>query len=521
MAFHNYGWYRWRGKDIVNVGTAHANLAYERGDAQAGLGKLDTLITHAKSTGRGIGFRLRGIPWFPGTVPPSSVIHLYAKGSFEGGTLYLPRYELNDWWLHYEKVLTQAKAKIDASGVPLVFFDIDGLGHGGEAHFFNVTRPDGYVMPTESHRLRMIQLTVRAFGGARCVVPTDNAQMVRDAFAQHPDLGWRRDSLGRAHFKDGAVKKGIWTTLIERSKNPRAITVAEWFGEDPPVDVAMGFAQIKESGIKLVGNGNFGVNADNNSTYLTNNSANFKAISSYLLGLRDGSTATDPTPNPTEPLPTEPKEPEPTPEPAPPPPTQIGGAGSLLRRTLNKLETASTPIAALPAPIRFLWQNERNPRRIWAGVGADLYRSSDGGLTFSKQGTTPNAQPINWIVEAFNQEGTLDVLAGDTAYVTFDGGATLTPALTGPNGSTARNLASGFERHWIGFTGVTAPASPLRSYEGHVAAFPDVTPPVTDIRALTMLVEAPTLYAIDAQGRIWSISAEDGGTCTHVATMPE
>ncbi len=336
MTFSMHGWYRWRGKDIVSVGTAHANLAYDRSDVQGGLGALDKLITYCTNNSRALGFRLRAIPWFTGTVPASSVLHLYVKGSFEGGDLYLPRYELDAWWEHYESVLQQAKTKIVNAGVELAFFDIDGLGHGGEAHFYNVTRPSGYVMPTRAHRKRMIDLTARMFGAPKLVVPTDNAEQVFDAFALHPDLGWRRDSLGRAHFKDGAVKKGVWETLKARARNPKAMVVAEWFGEDPPVNVALGLDQIKEAGVKLVGNGNFGVNADNNSTYLTNNAARFKAISDYLLAQRGIS-----------PTPTDPTEPPP---PAPPPPAPADGSTIPAAIILDPPAAGSSEITTIALP---------------------------------------------------------------------------------------------------------------------------------------------------------------------------
>jgi hypothetical protein len=199
-----------------------------------------------------------------------------------------------------------------------------------------------------------------------------------------------------------------------------------------------------------------------------------------------------------------------------------GTGGHTIRRTLDKLQTASETLATLPGPIRFLWQNERTPARLWAAVGDTVYRSIDGGANFEPRGAPAPGQNVNWIVEAFNQENTIDVLAGQNAFVSFDGGATYATSLDGPEGATARNLASGFDRHWIGFSSVTAPASPLRSTEGDLAAFPlDLDPPVTSIQALTMLIDAPILYAIDQAARIWRLSAEDGGSAEHVATMPE
>lgn len=186
-----------------------------------------------------------------------------------------------------------------------------------------------------------------------------------------------------------------------------------------------------------------------------------------------------------------------------------GGSGGVdIRRTTDYLETAPTTLATLPGPVNFLWHNELTPTRVWAAVGDDVYRSLDGGATWTLAGTPASGQDVAWVQESPDQ-ATLEVLAGVNVYWSTTGGATWSTVLDGPTGATARNYAAGFGRHWVGFTDVDTGAQPLRSVEGDISAF-SATPEVLNIRALTMLVEQPILVAIDDTGRIWHVSAEDG-----------
>jgi hypothetical protein len=219
---------------------------------------------------------------------------------------------------------------------------------------------------------------------------------------------------------------------------------------------------------------------------------------------------------------------EPPPDPVDPggggePPPEGGAGGAYtIRQTLDFLATPSTTLGSLPDVIKFLWRHEVEVSRLWGASGDTLYLSVDGGTSFTTRGTPSPGNDINWVVEAFDNIGTLDVLAGKNVYTSFDNGATFALVLEGPVGSTARCYASGFDRHWVGFTDVEDPASPLRATEGGTAAFPpDADPPVTSVRALTMLVEEPIMYAFDAEGRIWKLDVDDGGNAEHVADMPD
>lgn len=197
-----------------------------------------------------------------------------------------------------------------------------------------------------------------------------------------------------------------------------------------------------------------------------------------------------------------------------------GGTGASIRATADNLLTPPETRGTLPGQARFLWQHERDPQLIVAAVGDGVYRSTDSGATWALAGRPATGHTVTSVLISVDDPNIIDALAGHQLYTSFDGGATWASQLEGPEEATARCYALGFARRWVGFTGCPTGASPLRSAEGDIAAFPPVTPEVTNIRALTMLVDEPTLIAIDDAGRIWRLNAEDGGEAAQIATMP-
>lgn len=204
----------------------------------------------------------------------------------------------------------------------------------------------------------------------------------------------------------------------------------------------------------------------------------------------------------------------------------LSNNAAVVRASIDMLATAALSRATLAGtPIR-IWQNEKDPRRVWAVLGNALYASLDAGATFSTKASPPvpaveSDKATRWVVEAYDQFGTIDVLAGRFGFTAFDNGAgNYLTRLTGPTGSKAWCYASGHGKHWVGFLDMPTGGSPLRSYEGDIAPFPAVTPAVLHIRALTLMVNTPDMYAFDDQGRVWLINAITGTGATHVATIP-
>lgn len=200
-----------------------------------------------------------------------------------------------------------------------------------------------------------------------------------------------------------------------------------------------------------------------------------------------------------------------------------GATGGGLRATTDYLRSESVTINPGGAtPILFMWQHEKVPAIIWQAVGDTAFRSTDGGVTFFAVATPIEGENILWIVNSIDDTQVVDFLAGNSLFTSWDAGVHLTATLEGPPGSVARNYTSGFERHWVGFSGMEPGQSPLRSVEGGTAAFPlDLVPEVSEIRALTMLADRPILVAVDQASRIWHLDVADGGNAVHMADMPE
>jgi hypothetical protein len=204
-----------------------------------------------------------------------------------------------------------------------------------------------------------------------------------------------------------------------------------------------------------------------------------------------------------------------------------GLTGATIRRTLDRLETPpDTLVDTGGSGINFIWQHELFGGRVWIAKGNSVYFSQDGGTTFGPARTPPvdaeeTDKSARWVVESRDQLGTATALAGNAAFTTFDLGVTWTPSLEGPSGTDALCYASGHGKHWVGFKMYAQGGSPLRSFDDDVAVFPvDVDPPVNEIRALTMAVNEPVMFAYDAQGRVWRMSTDTGADATHVCDVP-
>lgn len=216
--------------------------------------------------------------------------------------------------------------------------------------------------------------------------------------------------------------------------------------------------------------------------------------------------------------------------------TTKGATAHGLRHTKDYLGSTSVALTTsdLAGPIEFIWQNERDPLRVWVCVGNNVHLSVDGGITFGT-GKHPPAAPAvggfpdgdtdfstHWIVEAFDNLGVIDVLAGRCVFTSFDSGETWVLGLTGPAGATARCYTSGFTKHWVGFTNCPMDSTPIRSTEGDDVGFPpEIDPQPTGIEAITMMADTPDVYAFDSIGRIWRFDADSGNNVELKGTLPD
>lgn len=191
-----------------------------------------------------------------------------------------------------------------------------------------------------------------------------------------------------------------------------------------------------------------------------------------------------------------------------------GAGGTGLRGTGDALATASTSLASLGGAITALAQTRGLPERVWAAVGANLYLSLDEGETFAAWGTLPAT--IVDVLEDPALPFSVFVLSGNTMYQSTSAtnpGTAWVPLYVGPTGATARQLVRGLSgaTTWVAYTG-TFTSSPLHRVEGPLTvAFPvDVSPLVTEIRAIAMNDAETELYAWDQEGRIWIVDAQTG-----------
>jgi hypothetical protein len=192
-----------------------------------------------------------------------------------------------------------------------------------------------------------------------------------------------------------------------------------------------------------------------------------------------------------------------------------------LRGTSDALATASEALAGLGGQITALSVTPVTGV-VWAAVGVSLYRSIDGGATFTLWGTLPAT--ITAVLEDPAVPSSVFVLAGaDMWHSTLDTPGTAWATLyAGPEGATARHLVRGESgaTTWIAYTG-TFIGSPLQRVEGPLTAvWPlGTSPDVTEVRAVALAPDEATVYAWDSEGRGWSVDSETGLATAIAATL--
>lgn len=111
-----------------------------------------------------------------------------------------------------------------------------------------------------------------------------------------------------------------------------------------------------------------------------------------------------------------------------------------LYKTEDYLATDPTLLFTFSAAVRCLFVNESNGQEILAGVGSTIHRSSDGGITWAAGFSFEN--PINYCESSGADPSEVRVCSGQSLFISYDGGDSFTPLLTGPEGTTCRKVAS-------------------------------------------------------------------------------
>lgn len=202
----------------------------------------------------------------------------------------------------------------------------------------------------------------------------------------------------------------------------------------------------------------------------------------------------------------------------------LASGSTALRQTLDYLATAPTNPYTAGGGITALSVNARNAARVWIAVGAVVYRSTDGGDTFTAWGTPLAGNDVLDIIEDPALDNSVFCLAGANMYQSTNPSAgAWTLFYAGPTGAVARWLqrSESGTVTWICYTG-TFTGSPLQRVEGPISVtFPVVSPTVDEIRAIALMdaldPAAPRLIAIDQEARIWLIDGLTGGSVAQSA----
>jgi hypothetical protein len=187
-----------------------------------------------------------------------------------------------------------------------------------------------------------------------------------------------------------------------------------------------------------------------------------------------------------------------------------------LLQSLDALASTPTALASASGNQTALSVNVRNAARVWRAVGDTVFRSIDGGVSFTSWGTPAVGVDVVCIIEDPALDNSVFALAGADMYQSLGAAPSWGVFYAGPAGATARWMVRSRSGTitWIAYTG-TFTGSPLHRVEGPVTVtFPVLSPTVSEIRALDMddarNPASPTLFAADQEGRLWSVDAQTG-----------
>lgn len=178
-----------------------------------------------------------------------------------------------------------------------------------------------------------------------------------------------------------------------------------------------------------------------------------------------------------------------------------GSGGTGLRGSLDLLATHSTNLASIGTAIACIWQNEANPLRVWVGAGDTVYRSIDGGATFTAMAKPAAGTAISWIIEDPALDNSVFAAVGANLYHATAPESGWAVLYAGPVGATLRQFVRSRDGQvtWCCFVGTFTGDAAQRVETGTGVTFP-VT--VTEVRTLALDKDASslaaTLYLIDA-----------------------
>lgn len=231
---------------------------------------IDNDIAQAASEGRKYAFRVRAmVQGIALAVPDYLVDNRGWRGDTDADGV--PDTYVPDWndprFLERVESLTAALGQRYNGDPRIAWVDVGIYGNWGEWHMWPFLdaypRPNGTQEPSTASKQRIIDAMADAFSSSQLIMGSEDPEALVYALQTYPRMGWRRDSLGDAHFTDGAgwarLRKNpaYWQLVTERWKTAPIVT--EFISPNDQVDPSvyqLAGTQATEYHVSLVSNGN-------------------------------------------------------------------------------------------------------------------------------------------------------------------------------------------------------------------------------------------------------------------------
>jgi hypothetical protein len=224
---------------------------------------LENHLAAAQRAGRKHSFRIRSMVLGNGMDLPEHVAGKLERGWWSRDT-YIPDWNDPDFLAATEAFVRELARRYD--GDPRIgYVEIGAYGTWGEWNVWpfgdDYPTPGGAQTITSENLYRLVDSYVDAFKQTPLVMMSDNKPALVHALRRSPAIGWRRDSLGSAHFADGmnSLKSdpAAWALVSERWKT--APVIAEFInpgGVSAPEVYQLSLEQAHAFHVAMVGNGN-------------------------------------------------------------------------------------------------------------------------------------------------------------------------------------------------------------------------------------------------------------------------
>ena len=172
--------------------------------------------------------------------------------------------------------------------------------------------------------------------------------------------------------------------------------------------------------------------------------------------------------------------------------------------SLAEGDTAITLVATMTGgSVGCIFVNESDEDNILVGVGAKLYRSTDGA-TFTLVKTFSST--VNAVQSSPDNDGELRAAVGKDVQISYDAGVTWTTINTGATGTIAQHIASAPWGHAATFTGGASATDALKFEEGYTVNWSAVVSPPTALYGITPMLTTPGYIVGDGNAQWYKLT---------------